>query len=267
MGARAAVAMRNAKTAEARFQAAEKAYTAGDVHLASLLFQRTALSKRVPPHVQERAEQVLAEYRQQAAADLEEMIERIRYAGQSDDDDDSIANKLQAALEDVAVLVAKYENVPIANKALARQEKQLIRKNKLIGKYLHQPIAAELVRDAQRFEAEGHECCAYICYREAEKLMTCEAAEFARKRVYELRKQPGLLQSVADCEQIRECHVLFDKAQRISRVGAKDTYTAQAVKLYKQILNKAPRESEVHKAALEELNKLSQKQTRPAVNS
>ena len=265
--------MSNAKTAAARFQAAETAYAAGDVHLASLLFQRTALSKQVPRHVKARAQQVLAEYRQAAKSEFTEAVERIRYAGQSsesdqpDQDHEAIASKLKAALEDVSVLVAKYENVPVASKALVRQQEKLIGKNEQIGKYLHQPVAAILVRDAQQFEAEGHLCCAFLCYREAEKLMTCEAAIEARQRVYELRKQPGVLQAVAECEQVRECHELFDKAQRIGRVGKKNTYRTQVAKIYKQIVKKAPRESEVHKAALQELRKLSKKPTKTNVNS
>ena len=260
MATRAAAAMRNAKTAAARFQAAETLHRAGDLHAASLLYQRTALARQAHPQMKQRAKQVLDEYRNMAAEELAEVTERLRFRTSpsanddaSEADDASIVQQLHTAIDDLNLLVKKYENVPVANKQLERELKRLVTKDETVGKYLHQPIAAELVRDGQKYEADGHVCCAYICYREAGKLMTCDAAKVARRRLYELRKQPGVLQAVTECESIRECHALFDKAQRI---GKRKTYHKQAAKLYREIVETAPRESEVHKAALEQLSKI-----------
>ena len=260
MAVRASVALRNAKTAAARFQAAEEAYRAGDVHAASLLYQRAALSRQSNPAMKVRAKSILDEYREMALAELAETAERIRFYSapsaetESDDDEPSdVAEELHAAIDEVNVLVKKYEHVPVVNRQLERELNRLITNDETVGRHIHQPIADGLVRDAKRFEAEGHICCAYLCYREAGKLMTCDAAKEARRRLYELRKQPGVLQAVAECERIRECHALFDKAQR---VGKRKTYRKQAAKIYKEIIETAPRESEVHQAAVEELGKI-----------
>jgi hypothetical protein len=255
MAARAAAAQSNAKTAAARFQAARKAYQAGDVFIAALLFQRTALAKRASPDMRNEAQRVLAEFREMAQNDVAEIVEQIRYAGQqSSGDAQAAAEQIRSALEEMDDLVVKYKNVPVANDKLERAQEKLLHKDQTVGKYLHQPVAAQLVKDAQQYEADNYVCCAYLCYREAAKLMTCDAAKEARKRLYHLKKQPGVLQAVARCETVRECQVLFDKAQRIAK---QKKHRKHAAKLYKQIVEEAPRESEVHKAAMAELNRIT----------
>lgn len=260
MAARAAAAQSNAKTAAARFEAARTAYEEGNVFIASLLYQRTALAKQASPEMRNESKRVLLEFRELAQKDVAEIVEQIRYAGQQSSGDElAAAEQIRSALTDLDALVVKYKHVPVANKKLKRELDRLLHKDGTIGRYLHQPMAAQLVKDAQKYEAEDYVCCAYLCYREAAQLMTCDAAKEAKQRLYHLQKEPGVLQAVAKCEKVRECQVLFDKAQRIAK---QKRHRKHAANLYREIVKEAPRESEVHKAAVAELNRLMSKSSK-----
>ena len=251
---RQAAALRQAKSTQARYAAAKQAYSEGDVAVAAMLYSRVALSRQASAQMKNVAKKVLGEFQTKANRELADVRFEIRQAIElASTDRYQAAEDAEQAIETLRLLTTEYKNVPVANKQLQRELDQLLTKNEDVADLIHQPVAEALVAEAKALEEKQQLCCAFLFYEEAEKLLPCKAAKVARRQLYAWRKDADISESVQLCKKIRACQESFDKAQSIAKKGSS---RVRAIRIYKEIIETAPRESEVHKAATTALAKL-----------
>jgi hypothetical protein len=116
---------------------------------------------------------------------------------------------------------------------------------------LNEKPAADLLAQAQQQEQDDERCCAYWTYEEAAKLTPAPSAIAAAGRFEAMKKDPEIVAEAEECRVLQECHQTFHTAELLEK-----SLPEKAETLFKDILAKSPRDSEVHRCAKEELAKL-----------
>lgn len=223
---------RMAKTAEARFEQAEAAREAGNVWLASQLYLRVALTRPQNKHTAA-AKEALAGFQEQGRQKLADVSGALTV---------DTCHESLALLDD---LTAEYEFVPSAGREIAAQRNRVRRDFAAI---LNEPAAAELLAAASRHEAEGELCCAYLAYREAALLAPAPSGLAAEERFRTLNADPAVEAAALACRQLRRCHDKFLLAKRYVQADPQ-----RSERLFREIVEAAPEESDVHQSARAEL--------------
>jgi hypothetical protein len=113
---------------------------------------------------------------------------------------------------------------------------------------LNESAAKKLWARGQKFEDDDALCCAYWVYRDAKGLLPAPSALRASERFAELAKDPKVVAAAARCRELQECHRLYIRAEHLSKV---DVNTAR--KLFAEVVERAPKDSEVYREAERQL--------------
>ncbi len=118
---------------------------------------------------------------------------------------------------------------------------------------LNEDEAAELLKVGQDQEAAGELCCAYLAYEKAAKLLPAPSAQLARDRFAHMQQDPDIVASAKICTQLQWCHKTYRTAEQLAPVKPD-----RAKELFAQILDRAPADSEIYRAARRQIYELRQ---------
>jgi len=160
--------------------------------------------------------------------------------------------RVTAAFRQYDQIVEDYREVPAAAKQIkahvARQ-----RRRPECAVVLNEPEAKALWEVAQQHEADDHGCCAYWVYRQAARLVPAPSASRAAKRLAEMAQDPKLIAAAEECRELQKCHQIYSRAERLIPVEPD-----RAKELFAQVVQRAPKDSEVYRAAQSHLGQLPQ---------
>lgn len=250
--------LRQATTIALQFNAAERAYKEGDVRVASRIYVSLTLKHRRTP-VAAKARQRLTQLAEEARKKLEQIDaklaekRRLLSPGESSGPGGPpTPQQLAARWERLVVgafqeydqLGEGYGRVPEVERELRTQIAKQRRRPEFAA-VLNEPEAKTLWEEGQGREQEDEQCCAYWVYKEAAKLAPARSAGLARRRFAEMEEDPEIVASAAACRELQECHKIFSRAEKLSKLRQ-----ARARELFAQVVDRAPEDSELHRAAL-----------------
>ena len=148
-------------------------------------------------------------------------------------------------------LARQYEEVPAIALELRRHVARLRQQPKYAA-VLDEPEARELWNSGQNHEKTGEACCAFWAYESAARLEPAPSAILASARLAEMKRDPGTVAAAQTCRQIRECHHVYLRAERLI-----ETRPSKARAMFAEILLNAPADSEVRRLARQRVAELS----------
>ncbi|HUY33765.1 MAG TPA: hypothetical protein VMV69_13525 [Pirellulales bacterium] len=232
-----AEALRRLKNAEQQYAGAIKAQKEGKTWLAATLYMRVVLARPKNRHSAQ-AKQALAAMANEGRSQMKKADELLK------------KGEIEAALKQLDALASGYENVPRFNHEIAEHVQKLHRDPKYKA-VLNEPRAAALVDEAQKNEANGESCCAFIAYEEAAQLLPAPSAKQAEERWSAMKQDPKIVADAETCRKLREYLHMFHVAELMEKSSP-----GKAEEMFRKILALSPNSSEVHRCASEELAKL-----------
>jgi hypothetical protein len=151
------------------------------------------------------------------------------------------------AYEEIA---ANYASVPALRREIAAHVARQRRQPEYAA-VLKEPQAKRLLEQAGDHEQRQELCCAYWVYRDAARLAPAPSALQARKRFDALAADLETVRAAETCRELRWCHQAFQRAGMLAKVTPD-----AAQRVYREILNRAPEDSEVYRAASAEYEAL-----------
>ena len=233
---KAAEQARRAKNNQQRMQYAAEARKEGKPHLAATLYLRVALTQK-----DKNAPAAKAALKEMAKEGEAEMYQADKLLEEG---------KIVEGFEKLDYLAWAYEEVPAFNTKIEAHVTKL-HHDARYESVLNEKPAADIVAEAQKMEQEGARCCAYWAYEEAAKLVPAPSALKAEERFAAMKKDPEIVAEAEQCKLLQECEKTFHSAKLLEK-----SLPNQAEAKFKEILGKAPRDSEVYKFSQEELAKL-----------
>jgi hypothetical protein len=155
-----------------------------------------------------------------------------------------------SAIEDYNWLEREFAEVPVVNREIQSAAGKARRRPEFRAA-LNEPEAAELFFLAQNHEKANQVCCAVLVYEQAAKLKPAPTAFKARQRLEQLKQDKEAVAAAEACRQLQWCHYSYEKAKRLAKHKPAD-----ARDLLAQILDKAPIDSEIYRAARFEIGRL-----------
>jgi hypothetical protein len=259
--AREMALLKKTQDADSRMKMAQDAYDRGDIKVAARIYMRLSVS-RPPNEVNDRAKgrlKTLADdaYARQAKIDDTLSTPNMKfslYELYEDHGDGKIDEKIadwektvRQALKDYNELVEDYEVLPGVSKKLKSNIK-IQRRRSEIAVVLNEPEAKTLYEAGQQHETDGHACCAYWAYRQAAQLAPATSARKAQTLVDAMEKNPETMAAARTCRELQHCHQLYANAERLM-----PDKPDRARELFAEILDRSPSDSEIHRAAKEQL--------------
>ena len=264
--AREMALLKKTQDADARMKLAQDAYDRGDIKVAARIYMKLSVS-RPPNEVNDTAKErlkTLADdaYARQAKIDdtlsardmkfsLYELYED-RGDGETDEKIADWEKTVRQAFRNYNELVEDYEVLPAVSKKLKSNVKAQ-RHRPEIAVVLNEPEAKTLYEAGQQHETDGHACCAYWAYRQAAQLAPAPSGRKAQARAETLAKDPETMAAARTCRELQHCHQLYASAERLM-----NDKPDHARELFAEIVDRAPSDSEVHRAAKEQLAGLMQ---------
>lgn len=233
----AAEAVRRAKNNQQRMVYADRARAEGKPRLAATLYLRVALQVPKDKHNGE-AKAALKAMAKEGEAEMMKADELLAQ------------DRIEEAFEKLDYLEWAYEEVPVFNSKI-RSHVAKLHHDKRYAAVLKEKPAALLVAEAQKQERDDARCCAYWIYEEAAKYTPAPSALKAAERFASMQKDPEIVAEAEECLVLQECEKKFHSAELLEK-----SLPNQAVTLFKEIVEKSPKDSEIHKDALAELAKL-----------
>ena len=129
---------------------------------------------------------------------------------------------------------------------------KLLRKDPLFAAVLQEPAAAELWKMGQEYEKKQQTCCAVQVYEQAASFLPAASAKLARTRLATLTKDPVVARDVERCRVLQLCHEKFREAEKV-----KGFNPDKAREHLARIIELAPRDTSIHKAAREQIAMLN----------
>jgi hypothetical protein len=170
-----------------------------------------------------------------------------RAAGEADEKIADWQKTVRQAFKNYNELAEDYEVLPAVSKKLKSNIKTQRRRPE-IAVVLNEPEAKTLYEAGQQHEADGHACCAYWAYRQAAQLAPAPSARKAQAVVDTMEKDPETMAAAHTCRELQHCHQLYASAERLMT-----DKPDRARELFAEILDRAPSDSEVHRAAKQQL--------------
>lgn len=259
--ARQASLLRKAASEKARLNAADEAYQSGDILVASRIYVSLALTRQktgASAEARKRLDSLAAEARERmekmdAELDATQQTispgELLALSGPPDRDQpaDRWAALVSATFEGYEQLAEDYSGVPAVGREIKSHMAQQRRRLEISG-VLDEPKAAALPELARNHEEQDHACCAYWVYREAAQLAPAPSAELAQKRFDQMQQDPKVVAAAEKCRELQECHRIYKRAKMLA-----EARPGRAKELFAQIVDRAPADSEVYRAAQEEI--------------
>ena len=248
--AREAYLMKKAATAQARLQAADKAYQEGDIRVAARIYVSLAQSRsgdtaslQARQHLDQLAAEA-TEKRKQIEADFAKEQAGLS-PGELSPSQFSYrwSESVLALLQKYDELTEKYDAVPAAKRELGKQ----IAKQRNRPEYaavLKEPEAKALWDLGQQHEQQDSACCAYWVYKHAAQLTPAPSARRAHDRLAKMEQDPKTIEAAKACRDLQECHKIYNSAVRIV-----DTNPDRARQLLLQVVDRAPKDSTLYVAA------------------
>lgn len=266
MEARYARLWKESSQAAARLAAADQARKEGDVTVASRMYMSLARATRQSTTAAG-AKQRLADLATEAREKLGQIDTRLAEGHDAQSRSriyvpEGAPVDLQPPLawEDLVAttfreydqLAESYGSVPAVKHELsAHVRKQRHRPE--FAAVLDEPEARTLWELAQQHEQEDQACCAYWVYRQAARLAPAPSGQRARDRFARMEQDPQLVASAETCRELQECHKLYRRAERLTKARP-----GRARELFAQIVQRAPDDSEVFRAAKSQISETPQ---------
>jgi hypothetical protein len=246
---------------------AQQAEQGSDLRVAARLYQRIALSRpRTEVTVASQQRLALIQSTAQAKFDAVEnalhsltgrgsdnsasqnapsALKRVPSASQLANIDEGEVTRRFAQLDE---LILEYAGVDsIEDKLQDRADR--LRRQKVFAAVLQEPAASQLWELGQKHEQEQKLCCAFLAYEQAANLAPAPSGEKAKARVRELQASNKSIVAEADqCKTLQLCHEKYRQAMAL-----KPTLPESARKYLAEILERAPPDTSVHKAAREQI--------------
>lgn len=224
----------------------------GDLATASRLYQRVALRRpanETNKQAQERLEQIqVAPFATLKA--LEDQLQgtkpkatAFRQTGPVSVD----AAAVTQIFDLLDKLQLEYAAVATVESRIADRIKTL-RNDPLFAAVLQEPAAAELWEMGQEYEKNQQACCAVLVYEQAASFLPAASAKRARSRLATLTKDAVVKKEVEQCRVLQLCHAKFREAEEV-----KGTNPNKAREHLARILELAPQDTSIHKAAREQI--------------
>lgn len=153
-----------------------------------------------------------------------------------------------AVFEQLDELIAQYGELPGAGDEIKRRVTRL-RYRPEYAAVLNEPAAAMLWLLGQEHERDDELCCAYWVYQEAAELVPAASAHRARERLEELSEDACVLASAEACLELKRCHEMYERAEGLLKVNP-----SRARQIFGEIVERAPEDSEIYRAALNQIN-------------
>lgn len=235
------------------FGLADQAEQTGDIKVAARLYRRISLSRprtEVTVTAQDRLSKIQGAA-QSKLQSLEDQLNALTGKG-------SVPSAFQTAkidnqkvidiFADLDKLALEYAGVDsIENKIQERTEK--LRRQKQFAAVLQEPAANELLKSGQRHEEAQQLCCAYLAYEQAAFLLPAPSGEQAKARMAKLEAaNKSIVSDANNCRNLQLCHEKFRRAMSI-----KTTAPNKARTYFSEIIELAPPDTSVHKAAREQI--------------
>jgi hypothetical protein len=226
--------MRQAATDEAKLAAAKAARDAGDIRRAVVFYRSIAF--KGPATKQSKA---AADALTELAAEGRKRLEEISY--------DINKGKVSESFAALRRLDRDYSSLPEVGREIRTYTNRVRRRND-VAAVLNEPDAEKLWSLAQEHERAGAACCAYLTYQEARKLAPAPSALKASERLETLKADPEIVASAERCLKLQQCHQTYRRAELLVEVRPE-----RAAELFREVLDKAPADTEIHVAARRQL--------------
>jgi hypothetical protein len=154
------------------------------------------------------------------------------------------------AFQEYDQVARPYGGVPAVKSELKKHVAKQRRRDEFAA-VLNEPEAKILWEEGQQHERENQQCCAYWVYKQAARLKAARSAALARRRLAEMEEDRGIVASAEACRDLQECHRIYNRAEMLSKHKQE-----KAKELFAQVVDRAPAESEVHRAALAHLEEI-----------
>jgi len=240
----------------ARLTAADQAYQEGDILVASRI-SITVARERPPTPLSRRAKQRLESLVNEAHTKLNEIDTRLRETAAEYSDSELLGmngptpgrwkETVTSAFGEYDELCQRYAAVPRTGRKLKAHVAGQ-RKRPEHAAVLNEPQAAALCDVARQHEQQQQACCAYWAYHEAAQLIPAPSARRAAEQVARMTADPQLMEAALACRQLQECHRWYQRAESVM-----PTWPERAEELLAQIIDTAPADSEIHRAARERI--------------
>jgi hypothetical protein len=242
---------KKAQSSALRLNAAESAYTSGNVSLAAKLYASLARSRpktQMNDTARRRLEALADESRQKLAETDRALEDYASKMSASDWKDKSswptgLTDTIDTAFQQYEGIVDDYSAVSsVRRKLISHVGKQ--RRHPDYSAVLNEPEAETLLELARQHEKEDQQCCAFWVYEQASKLAPAPSAKSAATRLAEMKQAPEIVAAAERCRKLQWCHRRYKLAERL--VSARPE---MARAYFEEILENSPADSEVHKAA------------------
>ena len=244
--------MKEALNAAALLAAAEKAYQQGDIRVACRIFASVARSRPATP-INQQARQRLTQIADEAMQKIESVDRQLAQEAKALSPSEMLGlngpqptqwvQAVTTAFADYDELSERYDAVPMIRRKLRAQVAQKRRRPEYAA-VLNEPEAMALCEIARQHERDQQSCCAYWVYKDAAQLAPAPAARRAVEQLASMEKDPQLMVSAEACRQLQECHALYNRAESVVK-----TWPSRAQELLAQIVETAPPDSEIYRAA------------------
>ena len=224
----------------------------GDLATASRLYQRVSL-RRPANETNKEAQERLEKIQEAPFATLTALEEQFQ---QLKPKPDAFRAKGAVSVDAAAVsqlfdaldkLLLEYAGVATVEGRIA-DRMQTLRNDPLFAAVLQEPAAAELWEMGQEHEKNQQACCAVLVYEQAASFLPAASAKLARTRLATLTKDPVVKKEVEQCRVLQLCHAKFREAEQV-----KASNPTKAREHLARILELAPQDTSIHKAAREQI--------------
>ncbi len=155
-----------------------------------------------------------------------------------------------AAFKDYARLKSQCEKLREVSgeitRHVARQQQRL--KYRLV---LNEAETRELVDIGREHELQSQQCCAFLAFEEAIKSWPSPSGQLAYDRLAEMQRAPEIVAAAKACEELQWCHKTYRRAERLA-----DPKPEKALDLFRQIMDRAPRDSKIFEEARDQVRQL-----------
>jgi hypothetical protein len=252
--------MKKAMDAASRLSIGDQAYQKGDIRIASRMYLSVANARPATP-VNQMARQRLSTLTAEARQKLKEVDDQLAAAAAKFGTSERLGLEgplprewelaVTTAFSEYDILREKYNGVPTVRREL-RTRLTKKRNQPEYAASLNNPEAEALCEIARQHQRDQQQCCAYWVYKEAAKLTPAPAARTAAEQLAIMEKNEQLMQEAKKCRELKECHKLFNRAESVVK-----TWPARAKELLAQIIETAPPDSEIYRAARERVQEIS----------
>ena len=252
VAARQRALMKEALNSAARLAAAETAYQQGDIRVANRMFASVARSRPTTSFTLT-ARKRLVQLSDEALQKLKDVDEQLAKEASAFSTSEKMGfdgplpplwkKTVTVAFADYEQLCEQYESVRSIRGQLKTHVAQKRRRPEHAA-VLNEANAAALCEVARQHERDQQACCAYWAYKEAAQLAPAPAARLAAEQLARMEQDPQLLTSAEACRQLQQCHALYNRAESLVK-----TWPSRALELHSQIIEAAPPDSEIYRAA------------------